>query len=287
MQTRIASAQDLDALFRFLECRTDTSLFLLENLRNLGLSEGLPSYALSLGGDDAIVGVVSVTAGGIGLIQAPEGAQALTSLAARAANVSLRGLIGPTDQVTTALDSPDLHGADALMHSDERIYDLDLRTFDRPTDGQVRLSTASDVDEIARFRHAYVIEALSAPDTAETQAATRAEAERMSVDGVTFVLVQDARVVAMTTFSARHGDVVQVGGVFTPPELRRRGLGRAVVAGSLRHAKREWNAQQAVLFTAERNTPAQRAYEALGFVRRGGFTLHFFRKPVDLSQARS
>ena len=38
-----------------------------------------------------------------------------------------------------------------------------------------------------------------------------------------------------------------------------------------------------MLFTAEGNTPAQRAYEALGFTRSGGYSLHFFCDGVTLS----
>src|SRR5206468_11065013 len=67
-------------------------------------------------------------------------------------------------------------------------------------------------------------------------------------------------------------EIVQIGGVWTPPELRGRGYGRAVVAGSLL-AARERNVRRAVLFADPRNTAAQRAYLALGFRIAGDYGL--------------
>ena len=67
----------------------------------------------------------------------------------------------------------------------------------------------------------------------------------------------------MCTHNARAADTVQVGGVWTSPELRGRGHARAVVAGALLVA-RSAGARRGVLFTGERNIPALRAYRALG-----------------------
>ena len=67
-----------------------------------------------------------------------------------------------------------------------------------------------------------------------------------------------------TAFNATLPDCVQVGGVFTPPELRGRGHGRAVVAASLEIARSE-GVTRSILFTDEANAPARRAYEAIGF----------------------
>src|SRR2546425_12835478 len=67
-------------------------------------------------------------------------------------------------------------------------------------------------------------------------------------------------------------EIVQIGGVWTPPELRGRGYGRAVVAGSLL-AARERNVRRAVLFADPRNTAAQRAYLVLGFELVGDYGL--------------
>ena len=71
---------------------------------------------------------------------------------------------------------------------------------------------------------------------------------------------------ASTSFNAETREAVQVGGVWTPPDLRGRGYGRAVVAVSLLDARAE-GVGRAVLFTGDSNVPAIRAYAALGFRR--------------------
>ena len=75
--------------------------------------------------------------------------------------------------------------------------------------------------------------------------------------------------------NARLPDVVQVGGVWTPRDLRGRGYARCVVAGSLLAVRRE-GVGRAVLFTDEENRPARAAYEALGFRVVGDYGLVIF-----------
>ncbi|HEY6061485.1 MAG TPA: GNAT family N-acetyltransferase, partial [Gemmatimonadales bacterium] len=81
------------------------------------------------------------------------------------------------------------------------------------------------------------------------------------------------RPVAFSAFNAALPDIVQVGGVWTPPELRNRGYGRAVVAGSLLDA-RSRGVTRAVLF-AERED-AKRAYVGIGFRVVGEYGLLLF-----------
>jgi predicted GNAT family acetyltransferase len=76
----------------------------------------------------------------------------------------------------------------------------------------------------------------------------------------------------MAGFNARLPDMVQVGGVYTPPEARGRGYARTAVALCLR-AARERGVRRAILFTGEDNIPAIRAYRALGFERIGDFAI--------------
>ena len=82
--------------------------------------------------------------------------------------------------------------------------------------------------------------------------------------------------VAYAAFNANLPDTVQLGGVWTPPEYRRRDYARNVVAGALL-AAREAGVRRAVLFTGANNCPAQSAYSSLGFVRVGGYGLVMFK----------
>jgi predicted GNAT family acetyltransferase len=97
------------------------------------------------------------------------------------------------------------------------------------------------------------------------------------------VLEADGQPVAYQQFNAMLPDVVQVGGVWTPPAWRGRGYGRAVVAGALL-AARDAGARRGVLFTGDANLPARRAYAALGFSRVGEWALIFLREPARPSR---
>jgi len=64
--------------------------------------------------------------------------------------------------------------------------------------------------------------------------------------------------------------------VWTPPEWRRRGYGRAAVAGALLLAREE-GAARSVLFTDEENVAARTAYLSLGYQLIGDYGLVLFR----------
>jgi len=84
----------------------------------------------------------------------------------------------------------------------------------------------------------------------------------------------EGELLACTGFNASLPDMVQVGGVYTPPGSRCRGYARAAVAGSLLLA-REAGVSRAILFTGE-NNHAQRPYRALGFEETGDYGLILF-----------
>jgi predicted GNAT family acetyltransferase len=77
-------------------------------------------------------------------------------------------------------------------------------------------------------------------------------------------------------------DCVQVGGVYTPPELRGRGYARAVVAASLL-AARDAGVERSILFTGQDNDFARRAYLALGYEVVGEYGIAFFAPEADPS----
>ena len=84
----------------------------------------------------------------------------------------------------------------------------------------------------------------------------------------------------MTGFNSQFEDVVQIGGVYTPPEKRGRGHARRALAMHLAEARSK-GATQAVLFAA--NAAAARAYEAVGFQRASDFALVMFSEAQKIS----
>ena len=81
----------------------------------------------------------------------------------------------------------------------------------------------------------------------------------------------------MTALNARLPDMVQIGGVYTPPEQRGRGHARTAVALHLA-ALRAAGVDTAILFAS--GPAACRAYEAIGFERIGTYALSFLSAPV-------
>jgi predicted GNAT family acetyltransferase len=128
------------------------------------------------------------------------------------------------------------------------------------------------VELVTGWKVGFALEALGEEENAALWARCRASVERSLRQGWTWVLEDRGEPVACSSFNTAIREAVQIGGVWTPPALRRRGYGRAVVAASLLDARAE-GADTAILFTGERNVAAQKAYEALGFRPIGGYRL--------------
>lgn len=270
----------------FLAQHADTSMFLRSNLRAAGLrDEGEPlqgTYVAALEGE-RIVGIAEHAWNGMVLVQAPVALPELVRAATRATRPHDRpisGIAGPHAQVLAAREALGLGDRRTTMDSRERLYTLELAALRIPpalASGSVRArrSTAEDLELCARWREDYCVEALGMARDADLPRRARHDVEQAHGRGDAFVLESEGALVAYSAFNARLPDVVQVGGVWTPVALRRRGFGRAVVAGQLRIAASE-GATRAVLFTEDDNVSAQRAYEAIGFEPKGAFGLVLF-----------
>ena len=167
----------------------------------------------------------------------------------------------------------------ASYNRDEWLYGLDLVDLIVPlalSTGVVacRAPLPGERDTLCAWRRAYDMEALGAADTEETRLRSARSLDQQIADGNAWIALEHAAPVSLSSFNAVLPDIVQLGGIYTPPELRGRGFARVAVAASL-VAARERGAERAVLFTS--NPSAARAYEALGFLRIGGYAVTLFR----------
>ena len=172
------------------------------------------------------------------------------------------------------------------MDETERLYSLDLDRLSVPSalvSGGVsgRRIEARDLDIITSWDVAYGVEAIGDVESHELWQRCRAAAERTLKNRRTWILERDGQPAASSSFNTAIDEAVQVGGVWTPPEFRCRGYGRAVVAASLLDAQAE-GVERAILFTGKDNTPARRAYEALGFRHIGAYRLVLLHTPVEM-----
>jgi len=285
---RILGPEDEAALEAFLRPRIESSLFLLGNMRVAGLADnGRPyqgTYAAAFV-DEAIVGVAALFWNGMLVLQAPECLDSCWRTAVASCGTPLRGLIGPAAQVETVKESLAIDGEAIRVDEVEYLYSLklaDLRVPEKLQTGvwQGRRITSDDLEQQTAWRVAYMMEEMNEEDTPELWQRARQSLQHAESTGRVWVLVEDGRIVASSGFNAAISEAVQVGGVYTPPEWRSRGYGRAVVAASLLDARAE-GVETGILFTGIHNIPAQKAYEALGFRRIGDYRILYLREPIE------
>jgi len=273
---RRASEADVPAIRAFLTDRAARAMFPLSNLARFGL-DGDHDYAPAMWiteTDGAVTGVLAV--GRAGTLMPALG----TTDPAHAAEVlrgrSINGLIGPADEVRPLLAILGLPRDAAHLDRDEPHFTLDLRELTVP-DGEGGLAplAAADAERMILWRRDYGIEALGlAPDRALAEA--RKSHPGYIEAGSHRVLMTGARTLSVTGFNAELPEIVQVGGVYTPPDLRGRGYARRAVALHLAEARARGVAR-AVLFSA--SEAAARAYRAIGFRQIGHWSLVLFDTP--------
>ena len=285
--TRILNDEDLSQLDAFLLRHADTSMIIRGNLFDSGVVDrGQRFQGPYAGAFDAAgeLRAVAVHYQRGNICVAGDDGVALDGAVLETVAVSERpvmGLIGPRALVRRARSLLQLDAAAVQMDSDEGLYGLDLADLQTPallSDPEIefRAPRPEDREVMLRWSLDYEVESLGGTESPELlERAARGFAEKLA-RGERCLLTRRGVACATTGFNARLPDQVQVGGVYTPPEVRSRGYARTVVAGSLLDA-RERGVKRAILFTGEDNPAAVKAYLALGFERIGDFNITLFR----------
>ncbi len=275
-----AQEADLPKIERFLLQHVQTSMFPLANLRDYGLRGSDPrAVNMWLLGDDPRA-VFSITNEGMVLMQCPDCTDA--EILAALALIRGRALFGLASEATQARRLMQLAGWErrpATLNSDEPGFSLELDQIVLPESSGARLVPLNELDRgvTEKWRTDYLIEAMDFDHHRASKQAATDWAAYTARDSHRVLLIED-QAVAMTGFNARLPDAVQIGGVYTPPELRGRGYARLAVALHLLEA-RAAGVNRAVLFAA--SDSAARAYMAIGFKPAGQFSLILFKNPKD------
>jgi ribosomal protein S18 acetylase RimI-like enzyme len=253
-------------------------MFPLGNLLRNGMAGGHPRAMRFWGAGEPPEAVLGVTEAGMAMPQLPPPLAA--EAAAALAGERVLGIIGDAAQVAALRGAMGLADAPAALDAEEALLALDLDALRMPDTAGLALAPleAAPRDLLVRWSAGYARESLGRSDDAGAEADVAADI----AGGQHRVLLQDGRPVASTGFNARVPGIVQVGGVWTPPEHRGRGLARAAVALHLAEARAE-GVERAILFSA--NPFALRAYRALGFRDAGTFTLLLFAEPQEVRPA--
>jgi RimJ/RimL family protein N-acetyltransferase len=272
---RILGAGDETRLDSYFARHPDETLFQRSNLRHAGaVDDGRRyggAYAAAMANDE-IVGVVVHGWNGVLMPMVPgggRGVQALLDAVLASSGRPVTGVIGGWDQVAATLLHPALCGRVPRYRDRDILFALPLVDLAVPAalstgDVAVRAMEDDDLPLLAAWRMEYVVETFACARTGATWNQATREISAWHDEGRVWVAESRGRPVAFSGFNASLPDVVQVGGVYTPPFGRARGFARIAVAGSLLQA-RQAGADRAVLFTGVANAPAQRAYRALGF----------------------
>lgn len=280
------AAAEIDA---FLAKHADSSMFLRSNLARSGLVNGdqpfQGAYAVARNEAGEIRGVVAQYWNGLVVLQVPShdpelDAAKLARAAVEAGGRPVRGFAGPRAQVVSARTALGMDGRQTRLDSDERMYAVDLAKLQVPDPlkrGVVtcRQPLESELNLLIEWRVAYAIDQLGAEDTPALRRQAKEEILRFTQDNHNWVLLCEDKPVAYAAFNAVTADMVQIGGVWTPPLLRSNGFARYCVAGALQ-AAHENGKRRAVLFTGRSNWPALRAYVSLGFKEVGDYSLVLF-----------
>jgi hypothetical protein len=279
MEHRLLGPHDAAALEAFLTEYRDTSMFLRANSLRAGLVDHGQTWQATYVGafrNRHLIGVAAHCWNGLVLIQAPddglaEAVRACVALSGR----KVGGFSGPLDQVIEARAALGLSQASAQLDEAEGLYVLDLSELRVPailSSGRVlyRPPFAEEHELLGNWRFEFEVEALGAKRTDATRKHAFDFLGQQLADGTVWVAVDGSAPVSLSAFNAALPDIVQLGGIYTPPTLRGRGYCKVAVAGSLLSA-RQRGVNRAVLFT--KNPSAVRSYEALGFRRTGDFAL--------------
>ncbi|KAA9010567.1 GNAT family N-acetyltransferase [Histidinibacterium aquaticum] len=275
---RRAGQSDLPGIRRLLEAHVERTMFPLSNLLRHGL-DGPAEYAPSfwVAGRQGVTDALALNRNGSVNPCLPSQDWAAAARALSGAAVS--AVIGPADESRPLIERLGLAGRPTMLDRDDPHFAMKLQDLAVP-DGPGELIPLAEADRetMLRWRIAYEVEALGlSPESAERTGAD--SLAKILEAGSHRVLVDDGRPLAMTGFNSALPEIVQIGGVYTPPKLRGEGHARRAVALHLAEA-RAAGATRATLFAA--GEAGVRAYTAIGFRRIGAFTLFLLKDRVHV-----
>jgi GNAT superfamily N-acetyltransferase len=267
---------DREALVDFMLGHAPILMFPLTNLNLYGLRGDHPRSidAWVAKDGDTITDVLTMTKEGIVFPCCPNGDWAAVAQIMRGRQI--KGILGEGDQVAGLRRAIGLT-READLDVIEPAFVLDLADIVMPNCDSFTLHplAAAPRDLLVEWRSAYQVETLEAPESDARDRAAREIDAYLKADSHR-LLFRGGVPVAMTGFNAQLPEIVQIGGVYTPPELRSRGYARVALAMHLLETSID-GVTQAVLSAA--NEAAARAYIALGFQRSGSFAIAIYEDP--------
>ena len=274
--------ENLEEARSYLDAYAETSQFLIGNLIDYGPRMGdhhnSGNFRMIKEGSE-VTGVFALAKRGnlLARLDRPEESATLVLEACAREPVALRGFIGdwksmePICRLFKARN-PDFKPG---YESKEILYRYVLDRGDTKIvhDPRVRLLEKSDYSQYFAHSRAYNLE-LKLPEQVGEEAVRR-EFEMRVETKVWWGLFEGETLASMASLNAWSETIGQVGGVFTPPERRQRGLSKATMLHLLKDCRDLHGHSKSILFTGQTDIAAQKLYESIGYERIGHFALIF------------
>ncbi|HEX2882858.1 MAG TPA: GNAT family N-acetyltransferase [Polyangiaceae bacterium] len=281
--------ENVDAVRGFLEANAETAMFLLSNLDSYGFTLG-PSMSSGnihcIQSNGEICGVFSLTRRGT-LLSETAGRTEFASVILEACAgepIAIQGTIGEWHSACALwqllLDSNQLV---EQFRSQELLCRMDLPASQRPAGvfPSVRQLLPSDFSQWLPHITAFLTEeGLPIQGTLEQR---KANFEENVGKGRWWGSFDNGRLVSTASLNAVYRGLGQVGGVYTAPSHRRRGLARTMMRALLHDCVRLHDLRRLILFTGQKNQFARALYDSLGFLHVGQFALLFGTSPASRS----
>ncbi|ETO94424.1 GNAT family N-acetyltransferase [Legionella oakridgensis] len=290
MNIQKLSKAHIGILNDYLDNHVETCMFIRSNLYHSGIEyQNTPyhgEYWASFDDANNINGVLVHYWNGNLMMQA-ENNNILYALINRYKTNQIKpiaGILGDDSQAGFVIQSLDIKPSQFAINYTEDLFSLSLNHLNVPEKAkensfQLRSIEQCDISILKRWFIDYKIEALGATSSPELEIEVLDEINDESVNKNRWVLYYKNNPVSLCGFNAHMQDIVQIGPVYTPPELRNKGYAKVIVALCLNRAKMN-QVDNAILFT--NNPPATHVYRSLGFQVIGQFRLAILKKPVSL-----
>jgi hypothetical protein len=237
----------------------------LEYLVRLGALGALPGFHGCFAGSRLLGILLVASTGGTVLEVRDPRAYAELAAAARDSAVAPRHIVGPEDTTTPFWEAYAPFAPTPLWDRREPVYVVGQGELRGPRVDRVALVQATLVDLPALVENSaqQYVEDLKVDRRAQDPAGFQARHAIEVQDGRWWLVRAGGRVVFQVHVGPHNAQVVQLGGVFTLPEARGRGVAtRALTALVERLLERS---PQVSLFCDAANAPARRVYEKVGF----------------------
>ncbi|MFP4331550.1 MAG: GNAT family N-acetyltransferase [Alkalispirochaetaceae bacterium] len=281
MSWRLADLRQAEAVRTFVAAREPAAVVFSEYLKTTGVGKRLGRYQRVLIRQEGrrITGAVLQTGAGFfvpaGLDDSLDEQQELRSLLAPEENRvhSVMGELDAVDRLTRTIALPVRQWVD--YHLMFRSLDQQIRFVELPLPGmEYHWATLKDARGLREIQEAYEREEVILPGHYFDPRVSLENLKYQLKSQLVLYATHEGRIVAKAATNARGFLCDQLGGVYTDPEYRRRGVARWLVSILIRRLKREGRSSS--LFVKPDNRAAVELYRELGFSIVGPFRISYY-----------